>query len=509
MDMREFYNRFLRNHISLEPLGILPWGEQNETYFCTPKGALPIGCTGVDGIHYCFVRGCGETVFVVNPMNGPGEFVHPVGRSFEEFLGLLAACRGEAALEQSWMWDREKFRQFLEQDEPGEGWQETVKALEDKLGVLPEQDPFACLQEIREEVDCSRLQFPAEYYDLIPEEEPEPPRPWEVRFANREGRPGQEIPLHRWMRWADRDWYIPSVYSCSKGMVVDFCLKAPVDRVAAWMDRWGITRDREDGGHLTEAEQQQARNESPMSFEFDPVLVLNGKDLHWKNGSGSSWCGCLPGYEEYDFREGEDWMEHYELERTCGWSFFRYSFPWTGSRKPKKLNMLFLGMKQEPVERYAEPFTLSGAGEEVTLTNPSDGHTYCLRAEALYPEQAEMDWGDDRDYPTRCWQLDYTVSPSLSPEQLQLRDCAEGDRPVSKPDPEPDCHACLPESRNDEVLALIGGADGPTAVAFMSTDQGPDCRTAISSLRFELPEQVTWQPVFRGKEYPDGMVQLI
>ena len=52
---------------NLAPLGV-ERGE-GELYFCTPRGASMIGWEGADGIHYCFVRGCGGTVFAVSPMN--------------------------------------------------------------------------------------------------------------------------------------------------------------------------------------------------------------------------------------------------------------------------------------------------------------------------------------------------------------------------------------------------------------------------------------------------------
>lgn len=72
---------------------------ENTAYFCTPKGAAIIGWAGVDGIHYCFVDGFGETVFAVSPMN-VGDYVHPVARNFEDLLRLLLSCVDMAALEQ-------------------------------------------------------------------------------------------------------------------------------------------------------------------------------------------------------------------------------------------------------------------------------------------------------------------------------------------------------------------------------------------------------------------------
>ena len=82
--------QFLKAQIDLEPLGLIMDGPF-EAYFCTPKGARIFARSGVDGIHFCFVRGFGETVFAVSPMNGRENCVHPVAKSFRDFLRLLLA----------------------------------------------------------------------------------------------------------------------------------------------------------------------------------------------------------------------------------------------------------------------------------------------------------------------------------------------------------------------------------------------------------------------------------
>ena len=94
------YQKFLRYGISLAPLGI-ETGGQNVLYFCTPKGASLIGYAGVDGIHFCFIRGFGEMVFAVSPMNTAPDFVHPLAKDFSDFLRLLLACGNAAAPEQA------------------------------------------------------------------------------------------------------------------------------------------------------------------------------------------------------------------------------------------------------------------------------------------------------------------------------------------------------------------------------------------------------------------------
>ena len=49
--MAAFYQKFLRKHLDLSPLSVMR-REDNDPYFCTPKGASIFGWAGVDGIHF-------------------------------------------------------------------------------------------------------------------------------------------------------------------------------------------------------------------------------------------------------------------------------------------------------------------------------------------------------------------------------------------------------------------------------------------------------------------------
>ena len=93
--MDRTFQKFLRSGLDLAPLGV-ERREENLPYFCTPKGAAIFGWAGVDGIHYCFIRGFGGMVFAVSPMNAAPDCVHPLARDFADFLRLLLAC-GDAA----------------------------------------------------------------------------------------------------------------------------------------------------------------------------------------------------------------------------------------------------------------------------------------------------------------------------------------------------------------------------------------------------------------------------
>lgn len=102
--MDKTYQKFLKSGIDLAALGV--GRGENETYFCTPRGASFIGWEGVDGIHYCFVRGYDGVVFAVSPENAAPDYVHAVARDFADFLRLLLSCGHGSAIEQCWQWNR-------------------------------------------------------------------------------------------------------------------------------------------------------------------------------------------------------------------------------------------------------------------------------------------------------------------------------------------------------------------------------------------------------------------
>lgn len=88
--MATTYERHLKLNIDGSRVG-LESGERESNYFCTPKGAKVIGWAGVDGIHYCFVRGFGEMVFAVSPRQKRTNPYEP-----QAFIGICVGIIGGA-----------------------------------------------------------------------------------------------------------------------------------------------------------------------------------------------------------------------------------------------------------------------------------------------------------------------------------------------------------------------------------------------------------------------------
>ena len=152
------YRKFLESGLDLTALGVERRAE-NEPYFCTPKGASIFGWAGVDGIHFCFVRGFGTQIFAVSPANGPGEFVHPIAADFADFLRLLLACGDSAALEQAWMWDEGTFDTFLQENPPTPEQRSVLEQLSETLDLTPMEQPWTYFRDQRERLDAGKLRF--------------------------------------------------------------------------------------------------------------------------------------------------------------------------------------------------------------------------------------------------------------------------------------------------------------------------------------------------------------
>ena len=215
--MDKTYAKLLRTGIDLAPLGV-ERGE-GELYFCTPRGASMIGWEGADGIHYCFVRGYGGTVFAVSPMNSAPDYVHAVAADFADFLRLLLSCSHGAAIEQCWRWSREQFDAYLAENPPTDAALAVMDEIREKLSLAPMEDAWGYIHALQDGFDYGKIKYEDPECIASPSE-PEP-EPWVVRYHGARDKPGTELRLDRRFTWAGHEWCVPAVYSCAKGLVMD------------------------------------------------------------------------------------------------------------------------------------------------------------------------------------------------------------------------------------------------------------------------------------------------
>ena len=500
------YEKYKKLDIDFSQLSLEP-GDTNGGYFCTPIGAEVIGWAGVDGIHCCFVKCFGEMVFAVNPSNLPGDYVHPLARSFEDFLRLILGCGLDAA-EQAWMWNRGEFDGFMETYPPTPEQRAALDALRDGLKLAPMEDPYGYIKEVQSSFDYGKIPYSKEYYDLLPDEPeaegPLEPPEWKVYFSNGfssrhygHDKPGKEISVNKTFTWDGRTWHVPAVYSCGKGIVVDFCMEIEPDTLRAFLNKWWP--DGEAGGReFTPEEQEQQMAENPMTLDFQPTLTVNEKPLRRRSGKGFGWVpdACRPegepGEQSQQNREAVWLMEHYGLDQEKGWTFFRESFPWATKTRPV-LKTLSLSLEQSLVSVSGPRFTVSGAGDSIPFTHPVTGEAHTLTVveyEAQQMDAAHFQGKDQWEYPTHYTAMSFVVEPELPQQSLTVRDCGQGDRPRPK------------------QFNMTGPTVASSVGVILATSKSGQPRAACSSLYFDPPERIEWRMVFYQKTAEDVEIDL-
>ena len=279
---------FFRSKLDLSNIG-LQRGEKESGYFCTPVGSKVIGWAGVDGIHFCTVKGFGELIFAVNPTYDPGHYVHPVARNFEDFLRLILACHDTAAIEQCWFMDREVFEEFLETNPLTEEMQACLNAIEKKYKLTPMEDPFAYMHQLQEEFDYDALVYPPEYYEIVDVPSERQPPEWKVTWDgdffddNPEAIGGEPVCVDTWFHWAGIDWYVPEVYPFDQGLVM--CILGKVDPAQVPMEDYSE--------FLSNEAWEKMQAENPLNLHARHEMTINDIAMRPAGSTGSTWVSYL------------------------------------------------------------------------------------------------------------------------------------------------------------------------------------------------------------------------
>jgi len=505
------YKKFCELNINLSAVGLIP-GDTKGGYFCTPKGAKVIGWAGVDGIHYCFIKGMGDMVFAVDPTATPGDYVHPLSRNFEDLLRLILACGDLAAVQQIYAWDKENFDAFLKDNPVTKEQQALLDFMKEKLSLTPMEEPFYDVKTLQSAFDYETIPFKREYYEGIPmapeEIEKRKPKEWKVYFkgdfyGNRgRGKAGTEVTVEKKFSWNGHDWYIPAVYSCGKGLVVDLCVAIESEAISAYYEKWGFTEDRQEP--LSKEERRLVSQENPLEIDFGLKPEINGKGQRKWSGSGIGWMPeeyLLP--EETNTEEADAVMEHYRLDPTKGWSFRRMSIPWVTKTKPV-LRTFALEFTPKMISVQGPRFAMPEIGESIRIQHPIAGTDHILTVldiqRGQFPkERFQM---EDFEFPEHFAQMKYTLVPEIPKGECTIRDVNDSDTPRRK-EPVSDFSAC------SVGIIGIGGADGPTAVFIAGSGTTEMVQVANSGLRFEPAETVEWEMIFRKKPCEDIRVELL
>ena len=503
-----YINTFRKTKTDLSPLGFDMNGEF-ELYYCTPKNAKIIAASGVDGVHYCTVPQFGEMIFAVSPMNF-GDCVHPIARSFEDLLRLLLHCVDISALEQCYAWDEEQYKAFLTGCPATEEQQAVLDEIKNKSGLEPISDSFAYVKKLQAEFDLSQIPYTEDYYD--PEMNaaaPELPTEWKVYYdcgywsKNAKGKPCEEIVLNKRFAWGNEIWHVPAVYSCSKGLVIDFCVEIEPEKEKAFIDKWYPVLVKDE--NVSNEIRQQIEEENPTDVKFSAHFQVNGKPVVAKRGTSVIWIpeSCLPDGVRSE-RESKEIIKHYGMDEKRAWSFHRLDCPWATKRKPE-IKSVNLKLERHPTAIQGIHFKNPSVGDVITFVHPVHKTEHKLTV-LEYEKQEFSTKGfqhEKYEFPTHHTAMTYTLEPELPERNFQIRDCLDNDEPKRRPK-----NQYEPQASYDACIAIIGGADGSSAVMF-SSGHKTEQHTALSALHFEDTDDIEWKIVFREKLTEDTEIELL
>ena len=488
-------NSYLRSKLDLSPVGFQR-GDKESEYFCTPLYSRVLGWAGVDGIHFCKVKGFDEMIFAVNPTYEPGDYVHPVAHNFEDFLRLLLACNDTAAMEQCWFMDREVFDDFLTNNPPTEEMRSCLDAIQKKYKLTPMEDPFAYMQELHQGFDYCLLQFPPEYYEIVPEPvQPKAPE-WKVTWdgdffdMDPETNGVDPVSVQSHFQWAGIDWYVPEVYPFEHGMILYLLGKVDAELVPA-MDYQDF---------LSPEAYERMMAENPLNLAVRPEVYVNDMMLRPSGSTGLTW---MPGQDSN--LESRWVLEHYGLNLDSAWQINRIRFFWPQCGK-LDIHRMTITMIQEQISVSGTHFVTPLHGNSVLLTHPQTGMEYTLHIEALKQEKADFSRlrDEELEYPTCYTQMQFRIEPDLPRRAFRIEDCARSDQPRYKEGYQ------KPENQAVFAVGIIGGASVPvTLVTRLKEEPSAMLHEAASALHFELADRIEWRIVFHEKPNADLTVPLI
>lgn len=448
------FERFCSSSLDTAGIGLDCAGAQ--AYLSTPLAAQILAVTGVDGVCFCTAFGCGETIFVVDPSAAPGQDIYPVAKNLPDFFGLVLACGGTAAICQAWQWSRSGFDALVQSQDLSRRQQSILRALRNTYTPPRIDDPYAYMQQLREQFDYTSLPLHPDY------DAQRPVRPgaklWPLGF---------EMPLDSWedSRKSGKvhtvaqtrsesagELFVPAIYRCPQGIVIDLCMPPRLVSQAASV---GIRLLR--GGK--------------------PLLLQHTSSVVWSSRSRNS-------------AEALRAVRHYALDPQADWLIFRCAF----AEKPAKNTTsrpLSLSFRIQPSPIPAAPLLHPEPGAIAAIQNPLTGDTHKIQVLAVTNQTRNSDSLSDAS--CHFVRLECRLSPDLSDSAFCLYDAA-GTIPT-------------PRGLMDGFAMLFRDAAKPAA-ALPPAPTDASTHAYCSICYDNPPSEIRWQPAFFPQPLPEETLQL-
>ncbi len=298
---------------------------------------------------------------------------------------------------------------------------------------------------------------------------------------------------------------MPSVYSCTRGLVVDLCIEISPEAIKAFNGKILACN--------TAEEREDLMSESPMAVPYSPYIFANGVKLKCTSGFGLSYlpktCRSEDENTDYEFNNCQAvWLlRHYGLDEEKGWLFFRNSFPWKTKTRPK-IKTLALSLSRDSIPVVVSRFTAGKEGDQVTFTHPVTGKSHTLHVRKYQVREVDLSRiADGFKYPSYFAAMSYVIEPPPECGSLTVCDCGSGDAPMANLSED-----AFVKSEDDPLACsavVIGGADGPTSVFISSAESTDKSSKAYSAVYFKKTQNIKWKLICYKKTAEDIKTDLL
>ena len=328
--------------------------------------------------------------------------------------------------------------------------------------------------------------------------------------------PTVEHPVNQVVSWCGETWMILSVYTCEKGLVVDYCKQTDPKELAAFVQKFRAAGLEDD---FDEELFERLQLENPSAPNVLLRMSRGEVELPCQGSSGLHYMPVdLDADPDSDAVGGEvendpvalACMEHYQLDQSISFSISRAHFLWDEGHV-EDLSGLTVIFYEQDVHVPGEHFTLTGEKQEIPLVHPVSGEKFTLHidhieANELPKEHLERMNSIRRDdeqemmYPTHFETVYYGVEPESGADQLCLKACAKGDSPIAKG------RGAVAASS----VAVIGSSCGPTSI-FVAGKVKSELRlkSMCSPLFFEPTPVREWYVTYYVKRRENLSIELV
>ena len=452
------YEAFRQSSLDLSILGLQDGAPVSQN-ISTPKNARVLAWLIDSPIHFCQVPEQGETVFVVDPNGFPGEQFLPVAEDILTFIGLLISCKDAALIAGAYQWSSFRFQERIAAVSLGMKAESVLRALNNIYHPPVIHNPAALMRQLRlefadsaEKTECV-VGFGMDFSQSCHEEKNV--TEWNIN---------RNIPTEK------GTWYVPSVYKCEEGIVVDTIWEVSADQLENFHKNWGYRSEES----LSLGDKLQRKLDDPLNASVTGILTVNDKPLRCKNSFSATW---------HPFQDNSPQVRHlinyHRLDPDRGYRFIRYNFLRKG--KYPQIRTMQLTLEAMPIMVPGESFTVHKNVQRFRFTHPATGLEHIFTAVSVTDEALNPNFLSN--HPCFYNRLIYTLEPSISQENFRVVDRTPSD---------------FWEDYQDEPAAVI--------YADKKADPG---RYALSSLHYEPQGQVRWQMIFRRKLHSDLELKLL